>query len=183
MIYIFSYHRSISTEAVNFCTEAENFNLPYEYTLDDSFIYGCPLSLIPGSHFMGTVQVTGSVISQNSYRRLTVVFDVDSIAELVDNVDVCTCADDEMNCDCDFIALEYYFRFDVHNAFLHLKDILPNSMQIKVSVKAGRYHTSFVTESKHRYDCPCDNFRNQIEIVHTSFDPFDVFLEKKTTTL
>lgn len=176
MIYIFSYHRSISTEA-------ENFNFPYEYTLDDVFIYGCPLSLIPGSHFMGTVQVTGSVISQNSYRRLTVVFDVDSIAELVDNGDVCTCADDEMNCDCDFIALEYYFRFDVHNAFVHLKDILPNSMQIKVSVKAGRYHTSFVTESKHRYDCPCDNFRNQIEIVHHSFDPFDVFAEKKTTTL
>lgn len=161
MIYIFSYRRSIE-----------------DTVAADTFFYGCPLSLIPGSRFGGTVEISGSVVSQASYRIMNITFDTDTIADFVDNEEVCTCTDDEMNCDCDFIALHYCFRSDIHNVFLHLKDLFPQSLPVKIVVKAGRYHTSFTTQSNHTYNCYCDNFRNDIELVFNSFDPFDVFVEK-----
>lgn len=150
-------------------------------TETDSFMYGCPLSLVPGSHFGGSVQIFGPLLSGHTTRTFRIDFDIDTIADFVDNEDCCTCSEDEMNCDCDFIALSYLFRADVHNAFVHLNDLLPESALIHVIIRAGALKRSFDTMNKHKYDCYCDSFRNQIDMVPTSFDPFEIFLEKKTT--
>lgn len=166
MICIFFYHRSTEGSTVHGCPIHPSY---------DNFLYGCPLSMIPGSNFVGNVQISGNVIAEGTYRIMTITFDTDSIADFLDTEDLCTCIDDEMNCDCNFIALYCYFRSDVHNAFVHLKDLFPQSVNVQIIVKAGQYHTTFATKSNHSFNCYCDNFRNHIQLVFDTLDPFDVF--------